>query len=88
MEAQVEVFELNGNELFVKIFCEHKGGGGGFVKLMEALNYLGLEVSNVNTTRHSCLVSNIFKVEVKDSKNVQADYVKESLIELTRNPLR
>ncbi|KAL7157932.1 hypothetical protein ABFS83_02G109200 [Erythranthe nasuta] len=86
MEPQVEVFELDGNEFYVKVFCEHKSGG--FVRLMEALNSLGLEVTNVNTTRHTCLVSSIFKVEQKNNESVEADHVKESLLELTRNPSR
>ncbi|XP_073022328.1 transcription factor ABORTED MICROSPORES-like [Primulina eburnea] len=86
MEPQVEVFQLDGNEFFIKIFCEHKSSG--FVRVMEALNSLGLEVTNVNTTRHTCLVSSIFKVEIKNNDNVQADYVRESLLELTRNPLK
>ncbi|XP_073145392.1 transcription factor ABORTED MICROSPORES isoform X2 [Henckelia pumila] len=86
MEPQVEVFQLDGNEFFIKVFCEHKNSG--FVRLMEALDSLGLEVTNVNTTRHTCLVSSIFKVERKNNDNVQADYVRDSLLELTRNPLK
>ncbi|XP_075521304.1 transcription factor ABORTED MICROSPORES-like isoform X1 [Primulina tabacum] len=86
MEPQVEVFQLDGNEFFIKVFCEHKSSG--FVMLMEALDCLGLEVTNVNTTRHTCLVSSIFKVERKNDGNVKADYVRESLFELTRNPLK
>ncbi|KAL6495766.1 hypothetical protein OROGR_030329 [Orobanche gracilis] len=62
MEAQVEVFQIDGNDFFVKVFCEHESGG--FVRLMEAFDSLGLDVTNVNTTRHTCLVSAIFKLEV------------------------
>lgn len=68
----MEVFQLDGNELFVKIFCEHKSNG--FVNLLEALNSLGLEITDVNTTRHTCLVSNIFKVEVTQ-KHLFGDYI-------------
>ncbi|KAJ0043395.1 hypothetical protein Pint_19461 [Pistacia integerrima] len=88
MEVQVEVAPLDGNEFFVKVFCEHKPSG--FVKLMKALNSLGMEVTNANITHFRGLVSNVFKVkwQKKSSEMVRANHVKDSLLELTRNPSR
>ena len=62
LQPQVEVAQIEGNDFFVKVFCEHKAGG--FVRLMEALSSLGLEVTNANVTSCKGLVSNLFKVEV------------------------
>ncbi|KAF5727805.1 transcription factor ABORTED MICROSPORES isoform X2 [Tripterygium wilfordii] len=84
MEVRVEVAQIDGNEFFVKVFCEHRPGG--FVKLMEAFNSLGLEVTNANATSFRGLVSNVFQVEKKASEMIQADNLRESLMELTRNP--
>ncbi|GMI69789.1 hypothetical protein HRI_000648200 [Hibiscus trionum] len=53
---------------------------------MEALDSLGLEVTNANVNSFRGLVSNVFKVEKKDSEMIQADHVRKSLLELTRNP--
>ncbi|EEF41141.1 hypothetical protein RCOM_0978530 [Ricinus communis] len=86
MEVQVEVAQIDGNEFFVKVFYEHKTRG--FMKLMEALDCLGLEATNANVTSFRGLVSNVFKVEKKDNKMVQANYARGSLLELTRDPLR
>ncbi|KAK9690740.1 hypothetical protein RND81_09G151000 [Saponaria officinalis] len=83
MEVQVEVGQLEGNDFYVKVFGEQKRGG--FVRLMEALNCLGLEITNVNMTSCISLVSYVFIVKKKDSENVHAEYLRDSLLEATRS---
>ncbi|XP_054786337.1 transcription factor ABORTED MICROSPORES-like [Prosopis cineraria] len=80
MEAQVEVAVIKGNELKVKVLCGHRPGG--FVKLMEAFHSLGLHVVRANVTTDQGLVSNIFRVQMKEKELVKAEEVRESLVEL------
>jgi len=68
-QPQVEVRQMDENEFFIKVFGEHRPGG--FVRLMEALDSIGLEVTNANVTRFLSLVSNVFTVEVL-SKNMSS----------------
>ncbi|CAO2813728.1 unnamed protein product [Amaranthus hypochondriacus] len=83
MEVQVEVAQLEGNDFFVKVFGEQKRGG--FVRLMEALSYLGLEIINVNMTSCISLVSYVFIVKKRENENVEAEYLRDSLLEATRS---
>lgn len=66
---QVEVNQIDKRDFLIKLFCEHKRGG--FVKLMEAINSLELQVLDANITTLNDKVLNILRVEVR-------------LIELTR----
>lgn len=58
----MEVALIDGNEYFVKVFCEHRPGG--FVRLMESFNTIGMDVVHATVTSHKGLVSNVFEVEV------------------------
>ena len=54
---------MSQREFLIKFYCEQKRGG--FVRLMEALNALGLQVADANITTFCGKVLNILKVEVR-----------------------
>lgn len=50
------------NRLDIKIVCENRASG--FLKLLEALNNLGLEVTDINVAVFQGAIMQIFTVEV------------------------
>ncbi|OVA07580.1 Myc-type [Macleaya cordata] len=85
MEVQVEVNQIGVKEFVLKFFCEQKRGGFG--RLMEAMNSLGLKVTNANVTTFKGMVLNILILEA-GSEEVQAQEVKDSLFDLTRSNIK
>lgn len=77
---QVEVSKIDGQLFSLRIFCEKRPGV--FVKLMQALDVLGLEVLHANITTFRGLVLNVFNAETRDKEFMQAEQVKESLLEM------
>ncbi|MCO5560169.1 hypothetical protein L7F22_013776 [Adiantum nelumboides] len=77
---QVEVSKLDGQLFNLRIFCEKRPGV--FVKLMQALDVLGLEVLHANITTFRGLVLNVFNAETRDKEFMQAEQVKETLMEM------
>ncbi|XVE85078.1 hypothetical protein DITRI_Ditri17bG0063300 [Diplodiscus trichospermus] len=63
MEVHVEVNQITKREFLIKLCYEHKRGG--FAKLMEGIDSLGLWVIDANVTTFQGKVLNIFKVEVR-----------------------
>ncbi|XVF84985.1 hypothetical protein PTKIN_Ptkin17bG0082600 [Pterospermum kingtungense] len=61
MEVHVEVNQINKREFLIKLYYEHNRGG--FAKLMESIDYLGLQVVDANVTTFNGKVLNILKVE-------------------------
>lgn len=78
---QVEVSKMDGQIFSLRIFCEKRPGV--FVKLMQALDVLGLDVLHANITTFRGLVLNVFNAEIRNKELMQAEQVKASLMEMT-----
>ncbi|KAI3450128.1 hypothetical protein Pfo_006793 [Paulownia fortunei] len=79
IEVQVEVSQLGTKDFLLKLICKQKRGG--FSRLMEAIDSLGLQVTDANVTTLNGSVSNVLKVEANRTK-VEPNTLKHSLIQL------
>ncbi|XP_010251245.1 PREDICTED: transcription factor ABORTED MICROSPORES-like isoform X2 [Nelumbo nucifera] len=81
---EVEVHQIDPNEFFVRLCCEHRRGW--FRRLMETMNSLGLQVTDVNvTTFKGMVLCNLKSTEVNHGE-LQAQHVKELLLKKICNP--
>nr|XP_004298568.2 PREDICTED: transcription factor bHLH90 [Fragaria vesca subsp. vesca] len=79
-EVHLEVYQLSKKECLIKLFCEHNRGG--FTRLIETMDCLGLEVVDANVTtfdRNSLII-----LRVEANEDIQAKKLKDLLIKLTR----
>ncbi|GMY26230.1 transcription factor bHLH90 [Fagus crenata] len=78
-EVQVEVNQIGQRDFLIKLICEQKRGG--FTRFMEAINSLGLQVSDANVTTFCGKVLNILKVEA--NRDIKPMKLRNSLFKLT-----
>ncbi|KAJ0983377.1 hypothetical protein J5N97_011632 [Dioscorea zingiberensis] len=63
-QRKVELSPMGHNKFLLKITCENRRGG--FTKLVEVINSLGFEVTNVSSVAFSYVSQSVFFIEPKD----------------------
>ncbi|KAJ4961039.1 hypothetical protein NE237_020949 [Protea cynaroides] len=77
--VEVEVKQIGAKEFFVRLCCEQRKGGFG--KLMEAMNGLGLLITDLNVVTYGGKVSSVLNAEA-NCEEIQAQQVREMLLKL------
>ncbi|XP_027182100.1 transcription factor bHLH90-like isoform X1 [Coffea eugenioides] len=78
-KVKIEVSQIGTRDFLVKIICTQKRGG--FLRLMQAMDSFGLQVTDANVTTSNGLVLNVLKAEAF-SEEIQPTTLKNSLMEL------
>ncbi|PQM41748.1 bHLH transcription factor [Prunus yedoensis var. nudiflora] len=78
--VQVELNQIGKRDCLIKLFYEQSRGG--FARLMENMDSLGLQVVDANVTTFDGNVLNILKVQA--NRDIQAKKLRDKLIQLTR----
>ncbi|KAL0459034.1 UNVERIFIED_CONTAM: Transcription factor ABORTED MICROSPORES [Sesamum latifolium] len=79
VEVKVEVSQLGRKDFLLKLICNQKRGG--FSRLMEAVDSLGLKVTDANVTTFNGSVLNVLQVEANKTE-VEPNALKHSLLQL------
>ncbi|XP_050374313.1 transcription factor ABORTED MICROSPORES [Argentina anserina] len=79
-EVHLEVYQLSKKECLIKLLCEHCRGG--FTRLMETMDCLGLEVMDANVTTFDRSTLVILRIEANE--DIQAKKLRDLLIHLAR----
>ncbi|GFP91173.1 transcription factor bhlh90 [Phtheirospermum japonicum] len=79
IEVQVEVSQLGEKDFLLKVIC--KKTRDGFSKFVEALDSLGLRVTDANVTTLNGSVLNVLRVEANRTE-VEANDLKHSLVQM------
>ncbi|KAL8218919.1 hypothetical protein R6Q57_022292 [Mikania cordata] len=77
VEVEVEVHEINAREFLLKLMCSYKPDG--FLRLMQTLDSMGLEVINITVTTCNARVLNILNLKAKE-KEVAVKSLRDSLL--------
>ncbi|KAJ0763276.1 putative transcription factor bHLH family [Helianthus annuus] len=77
VEVEVEVHEIGAREFLLKLMCSYKPGQ--FLRIMETVDSLGLEVIDINITTCNASVLNVLNLKAKD-KDVAAKSLRDSLL--------
>ncbi|KAK9130824.1 hypothetical protein Sjap_011311 [Stephania japonica] len=85
LAVKVEVTQIDANKFFFNVLCEHKRHG--FLRLMEVMNSLGLEITNANIATCMGLVSNVLQVEMVESETFEANQLRDLLAILLQNAM-
>ncbi|KAJ0983460.1 hypothetical protein J5N97_011715 [Dioscorea zingiberensis] len=75
VERKVELSPMGHNKFLLKITCENRRGG--FTKLVEVINSLGFEVTNVSSVAFSYVSQSVFFIEPKDGVTASMNELKE-----------
>ncbi|KZV52796.1 hypothetical protein F511_33248 [Dorcoceras hygrometricum] len=78
-QAEVEVSQLGTKDFLLKLVCKVRRGG--FSRLMEAMDSLGLQVRDANVTTFNGSVLNVLRVEANHME-IEPKTLKNSLIQL------